>query len=236
VLAAVLALPSWGATGSRDFDGSTDYISLGASVGAYNNYTVSIWINPGDTVDWTGVAGRRLGSNYVWDIQMNVDESILGYSYQCGGSAHLSAAAWGNCDLSPTGGWYHFLMTVDDNTAMYLYLNGSQCESDTTATGSICTSTTAAAEIGSDGGDAPAWLYHFPGQLAHLSIWNRVLSAAEIAQDFRCPGSVAGGLVGYWPLWDSSTQYDLSTNSNNGTNNGTAASSDGPPIGCGKAN
>ena len=33
-----------------------------------------------------------------------------------------------------------------------------------------------------------------------------------------------------WPLTDSGTQYDFSGNGNDGTNNGTAASTDGPPV------
>jgi hypothetical protein len=69
------------------------------------------------------------------------------------------------------------------------------------------------------------------GLLAHVAVYSRRLFGAEIESSMHCPGSVTAGLVGYWPLWDSSTQYDLSNNSNNGTNSGSAASSDGPPIG-----
>ncbi|MDX1532830.1 MAG: LamG-like jellyroll fold domain-containing protein [Nitrosopumilaceae archaeon] len=70
------------------------------------------------------------------------------------------------------------------------------------------------------------------GKIAHLHIYNRVISMDEMTQISYGPGTRVSGLLGYWPLWDSSdTQRDLSGNGNNGTRDPSGEvtdNSDGP--------
>lgn len=51
------------------------------------------------------------------------------------------------------------------------------------------------------GGDNAFSQFAFPGQLAHIQIWNRLLNLGEFTQSMQWPGSVRNGLRGYWPMF-----------------------------------
>lgn len=56
----------------------------------------------------------------------------------------------------------------------------------------------------------------FPGRIAWLLIWSRQLSLGELRAQQHRP-HVTAGCVGFWMLWGTGTQPDLSGHLNNGT-------------------
>lgn len=68
------------------------------------------------------------------------------------------------------------------------------------------------------------------GQLAHVQIWNRILTLGEFVQAMHSPGSISNGLSGYWPMWFlgeciNQSQYNCLPN------NVSADKSSAPPVG-----
>ncbi|MCP4661775.1 MAG: PASTA domain-containing protein, partial [bacterium] len=72
-------------------------------------------------------------------------------------------------------------------------------------------------------------MFHFPGQIAEVSFWNRALTEAEIGEikRYRLAGDESG-LVGYWPLdhIDTGSVPDAGGNSLDGTIEGTLSTVD----------
>jgi hypothetical protein len=79
------------------------------------------------------------------------------------------------------------------------------------------------------GGMFDTGLRGFPGRIAWVLIFNRQLSLGELRQLQHRP-RVVSGCVGFWHLWGTGTQPDLSGHLNNGTVTGATASGH-PPMG-----
>lgn len=72
---------------------------------------------------------------------------------------------------------------------------------------------------------------YLTGNLAHIQLFNRVLSPEEIKQIMRFPGSIVNGRTGYWPLFGSaSPEPDYSGNGNHGTVTGAIKGTSEPQI------
>lgn len=80
--------------------------------------------------------------------------------------------------------------------------------------------------IGGNGGGVDR---AFPGAIAWFLFWNRQLSLGELRAQQHRPHMTAG-CVGFWHLWGTGTQPDLSGHLNNGTVTGATASAH-PPMG-----
>lgn len=127
------------------------------------------------------------------------DEAIL-HSETGSGSYRLTrgydfvTAEW-SVPRPAVGGWHHVCFTHDGTTAAPLgYVDGAPVTVTQTSApaGSVFTNTDPYV-IGNRAGFDRS----FPGDLAELAVWNRVLSAAEVRSVWR---NGAGGAAG-WALW-----------------------------------
>jgi len=153
--------------GTMDFDGSSDYVSVTMpSVGP--SLTIAAWINPdvntgGDNYkaifDWLG------GDEFLFGYRNN---KIVQYSYQ-------SDLLYSDTDLT-VGGWNYIVLTRTASVVTF-YLNGVADGGDSTST----RTPSGVAHIGSRSGTT----YEFNGKIAILRVYNRVLTAAEVLQNFN---------------------------------------------------
>jgi hypothetical protein len=169
------------------FDGSGDYISFtSASELQFLNrlpYTLEVWMyptsNPGAST-WTGIFNREdssVGSRDGYNIYLNGGSGTLHLAAErfCTGTATAVGKDYNNSDLLNI--WHHVVATYD-GTTLRLYRNGVQLNSGT-STGNI-TNTSKALEIGRRGTGS-----YFIGRLNGQKIYNKALSATEVAQNFN---------------------------------------------------
>jgi hypothetical protein len=109
-----------------------------------------------------------------------------------------------------TGTWYHGAVVIDSGTSTKFYINGSL---SSTRASSTISANDADLLFGQDtfGSD-------FEGKLDDVVIYNRILSASEVA-DIKGGTFPASGLLGKWTIeGDTGTSItDSSSNTNNGT-------------------
>ena len=164
----LVSAPTYNTNGYFVLNGSTQYatVNYSTSLWSTNNYTMNIWAR----MDGNGLSPPRAiiiskDSNY---IDMNSLVSIYQLSNQKTISG-LPPVAWGI--------WRNYTLTYDGTTG-YFYENGIQ-------TGSLATTltiyqTTNMLRIGCyDGGS-----YNLNGAISMAQVYNRALSAAEVAKNF----------------------------------------------------
>lgn len=178
-----------GTCGYGTFDGGNDYVSvpnlqniLGGTA------SLAFWIRTtqaGSNTAWeapgvTGVEESGGGNDVFWGFLRGNGHIAI----QKGNGAFAESAAAVN-----NGNWHHVVLTRNAATgAVQVYLNGSFSGSATSELGVV---TTAFSSIGriEDTGGTPV---HFNGQLDEMRIYDRVLTAAEVAivRDLRRPCDV----------------------------------------------
>lgn len=240
----LLAAPMWGQVGSRDSVASeNDYISISDSdsLTTTAGQTIAAWVNMDDATRF------RIFSKYDsstpangWEYWLTVaGDDKLSYSIydengDCSTAQDSIGRQYSTALTAQEGVWLFIASTWDGGTttaSIDLYVDGSVVDdADFNVSGTFTGVENCATDASMFAFLAPSSSNEGDGRMAYVHLYDRDLGVAEINQIMHCPGSIADGLVGYWPLTDSSTQYDLSPNSNNGTNSGTAASTDGPPI------
>ena len=200
------------------FDGSNDYVTMGAAPGLNaSTFTLETWFNwtgGGDTVS-TGSGGlatayplitkgrgegdgSNVDMNYFFGIQdgklaADFEDSATGLNHPVIGSSTVA-----------TGVWQHAAATYD-GTTWRLYLNGSL---DTTLvvgayaprSDSIQHSGLATAMTSTGVTDG-----FFQGALDEARIWNLARSEAEIAANINSQLTSGTGLIGRWGMNENST-------------------------------
>lgn len=212
------------------FDGSNDYISI-APYTDTDSFTVSLWVNPQYTTDnaifvtnvessnpwsgWSLMMDRPLGSCAIGDVCMWMHSDGTGGDW---------------IDFAydfPTNTWTHFAATYSTVTGyLTFYANGVKIFEELTAV----TPDTSSANTAFIGRGAPGWSpgdHFLDGSMDDVRIYNRALSAGEIANIYGQPSSctaTTANLAGHWTLNETSGSSiaDASGNGNTGTwNDGT---------------
>jgi len=171
-------------------------IDFNHSVSFPTTGSISLWVKPKfDQND--GLTHRffqvfKDGSNIFNVAKDNFptanDLRVLWYT-----SATTYTAAAGTYTLTENE-WNHILATWDDSAnEMYLYLNGSQIGSNTTSL--VTFDSTGIQYRFGDG------VFNASAIIAECSIWNRVLSAPEIAASAAGVSQFPFGQTDYFPLW-----------------------------------
>ena len=168
--------------GALSFDGVNDLVTVAdsASLDLTNAYTLEAWVRPTSTGDgWRNVLIKERPSSLAYGLysggypnRPSTWVTINGADVFVEGPAALPANAWTH------------LATTYDGTTLRLYVNGAQVASRA-ASG-------AAPVSGSPfriGGNT-IWSEWFAGQVDDVRVYNRVLTAPEIAADRDTP--VAG--------------------------------------------
>ena len=189
-----------------DFDGSGDYVTLPGGVGSSitNKITISAWVN----VD-TGDADRfaiydvykyTVTKNKSVQLRVNTDETIR-FFVSSDGENDDSLETVDTIDTN----WHHLAVTFDAGAAI-IYIDGQESISDTLSHTSI--NTTGITEyIGT-------YFYaseYAKGQIDHVLLYNRALSASEIALLYREPFAMvsdtgASSITG--ATWNASGKYN----------------------------
>ena len=227
-VAGVLAAPAW-ASGSRDFDGVDDRITIsdvsimqGGKAASY-----AVWVK-----------ADRLPSCPWGTYSLVRKDGEFNLQLMCNGSSPqgFNGAIWGNalgtnyfCPYTlTTGTWHHIVVrwdkTVNTGDTEILVDGTLVCTIDGNDTSNLANSSNALMF-----GNNEAYSEDFDGRMAHVRVFNKRLSDAEVAQEQNSPGSVSG-LVGYWKLSGLSPEPDSSGNNSSTAIAGTTVSTDGPPI------
>lgn len=209
------------------FNGNNQYLSH-ASISALNfgsgDFAVSFWMKP--LSPW--------GSGTIGVIGQKTSDSFNGWQiYQDSGHlSHLDMRITSSHNFLttatvPTGSWTYATF-VRSGGNIYWYLNGKL---DASNTDSSSISDTGLFYVGY----APTWTAYYPGILDDIRIYNRALSATEVAALYATGAvnpdhsntssgiSLNSGLVGYWTFdgpntnWKTGTELDSSGQGNNGS-------------------
>jgi hypothetical protein len=170
--------------GARAFNGTTDRIDFPAigdlSAGAF---TLSAWVYL-DSYPANGyILCLHESGDTQYGIVMNFNDAANRYfNLTIHGAADMVRGSAANGAVS--GAWTHYLATwsggaISDATRAKLYRGGVELSYSTPTNGAG----TPAGALGklSLGGRIYSDTRNFPGKIAQVAVWNRALSAAEIA-------------------------------------------------------
>lgn len=163
---------TYAADGSFSFNGSSDYISTSTAVTAKT------------VIAWCKLSTAAGGDYVIYGLDANGADNWLSinankaYAYATETSDVNNFGVTGTTTLNTTN-YYQICCTIDTNTVK-VYVNGVEEASSTQAftIGSWNTAPT----IGRRGSVAQRY---FPGNIDVVSVYNRVLSAAEIRENFN---------------------------------------------------
>ena len=232
---------------SRDFDGINDYISMGDVSELDFNYndpmSVSFWCKQTAGAAAKFAVGKQSNSGAAlpgWGVFTNNPSAArTNFAWQST-NASIYHNVMNDTDISTDdGAWHHFICTKGTGTALtdfVYYIDNLDYKSTNSAgrkivthVGAAHTQSTLTPAVFAIGARNAAQLY-LDGQMADVRVYNKVLSAAE-ADDLYNGLHVSDSLVGWWKLNETGanpTFTDYSVNTNDGTNNGTTESTDGP--------
>ncbi|MDD5703878.1 MAG: LamG domain-containing protein [Dehalococcoidales bacterium] len=158
----------WGSTG-RTFDGTDDVINCGSGAtldALTGNITVDAWIKPGSGGE--GTLGRILDKQMI-RLHMN-GGAIVNLAISVGAVFKGASAA---CSF---GSWHH-VVGIFNGTNVLIYVDNVLTTGDATA-GPIDAHAAESLYIGDSGSSSRC----FDGIIGEVAVWNRALSASEIAQ------------------------------------------------------
>jgi hypothetical protein len=154
---------------SFSFNGSSNNISIGSFSGYSTNLTCEAWFKTTSGATWKNIVCGPTN-----DVIFTVNSGLLNFG--CQGSSPIPHANYSTTTVN-TGAWFHGVATYNGNTVR-IYINGN-LESTNARTGTI---TAGAKNIGSNSGGTNEY---FNGTIDNVKMYNRALSAAEVAQNFN---------------------------------------------------
>ena len=167
--------------GSVVFDGVDDYVTMGsgidfAAVAFSAGFTINLWVFPTSAGMSALFSSAYGGSGTDWQTYIWSNTSTFGTAQRYGAGSQNDFSTAANY---PINNWYN-VVTTSNNTTSYIYVNGQQITS--AATGTIVNQP-ASREV---------WLGRFKnygipfsGKISVAHVYNRALTAAEVAQNFN---------------------------------------------------
>ena len=228
---------------SLDFDGTDDYINLSSPTALDDIYdgggTFSAWVYPTATTSYNTIYDKAYHGDRHNTLYLQ--EYYLGY-YRLSFERQWSTsnAYWRGTNSSyivPINAWSHIVLTYDDSTysnSPAFYVNGestSFTKYNTPESGETAVSDASYdLRIGFSNNETQP----FTGNIDEVAIWSVVLDADNVLAIYNSGSPIdlteASGnydnednLIGWWRMGDGteagegSTIYDMSNNSNNGT-------------------
>jgi hypothetical protein len=234
-LFSVDVLPSFINLNSLRFDGFTEYVNLGNTLSQTlqetDTFSISLWVNTGDFRDMSLFSTSRSGATNA-GIDIFLDSTLrlnfkLINSESGGNLIHVRANPSTTADV-----WTHYVITYDGTSSaggVNLRRDGGPVPK-TNVTDTLTGSTTHAQDA-VFGKQANSSLKYFDGKLDEISIWDRVLSNAEISEIYNggSPANLAdlsfeGSLLHWWRMGDGDTIPTITDN--RGSVNGTTVNMD----------
>ena len=161
----------FGTSGSYQFDGSNDYVSITDTYDP-ENYTIAVWIKPVDVTS-TSIFVRTdsTGPTNEWSHQLRITAESKAEHYTWDGAAKIVT---GGTTLSANT-WYHIVAVAENNGRERLYVNGVE-EGTSLAIGALWTLGDRY-YIGSNSGNS---MGYYSGNIKEVTVYNYSLSAAQI--------------------------------------------------------
>ena len=210
------------------FDGVNDYVARAdtISLSPTGALTLAAWINT------NSIAEDPFSNNSInvvlakWDNVTNKRSYVLGLNYNLDASVDFGISHNGSdYDVYRTGSvleagkWYHLTATYDGDSEYKIYLNGLEQNISVAAvsgSGTGINDNNAEVRIGNAVGWASLDSY-FDGQIDEPKVYHYVISQEQILAEYNKGVSVMlggdshaanEGLVGYWPMDESTTDWD----------------------------
>ncbi len=161
-------------SGRATCNGTTSGISVGdKDLSVTTAFTISAWVQPTSVASYNGVIGKAA---YAWTVQLNGSRLEM-HTWNDGGTAEPILLI-GTSGLVTAGAWHYVTVTYDGAGTAKSYVNGAL---DKTQTGiSEAFKNTAAAAVIGQGYNNGSNRF-LAGTIADVRIYNRALSASEIA-------------------------------------------------------
>jgi Concanavalin A-like lectin/glucanases superfamily len=161
---------TYNSNGTFSFNGSNSYIDCGNSTAVQLSTAVTLeaWVNPTSSSGLGNILQKNNNAGY----RMRIQNGDL-WAYSNGNSAVSSGGPCAN------GSWWHCVATFGPS-GIYIYLNGSLVGSSSSAY-SPSDASSGNLQVGcySPGSET------FNGTISVAKVYNRVLSAAEVQQNFN---------------------------------------------------
>jgi len=168
--------PTYSSTngGNLTFNGTNQYASTPLSIGGYAAFTISAWIK-------TTTASKEIAATYgvsnIFEFWLTTTKNVALYVYNTGTTYRTSSTVVG------TGSWVYCVGVYQgSNATLNTYVNGILDNGVLTGTIPASVATGASTVVI---GNVNSGSYYFNGSMGQISIYNRALSAAEIAQNYN---------------------------------------------------
>ena len=216
---------------SRDFDGTNDYVSLPS--GAYqafssgDDFTVACWCKPSVSISASSMMVGFVGNSVFTRPQISLfckSDGSMSVSVRQQANGNTNNVSTSSTDYR--GGWHHVALTYrGSDSRVELFIDGSSVGTDTTHSLTFATSDFDEGNIGALGATGAAYDGWFDGLVADVRKYDAIIGDSDI--DGLSNGTdYQTNLVGWW-LDDDDDVLD-NAGSNDGTNNGSTYSTDGP--------
>ena len=161
--------------GALSFDGVNDWVTVpdASSLDLTNAMTLEAWVRPRTGVDWRTILLKENVTSHAYALYASTDN---GNRPDVEATA---AALWGPSVL-PNNTWSHLAATYGGGT-IRLYVNGTQVATRTAST--LMPNTSGALRIGGNS----VWGEYFHGLIDDVRVYNRALTAVEVAVDRDAP-------------------------------------------------
>ena len=167
------------------FGGSANYIDLPASTFLdfnLNNFSIFTWINSSATANFGNIFNNMNVAGTL-GVQFLTQPSNGGCRVWIGDLAH-------NNTVNVTNGSWNYIGFVRDGDYVYFYVNGFL-----SSTGTGFAAKNATPNSGNDrriGRQTTNTAYDFNGQISNFKIYSRLLTAAEVSQNFNATRKTYG--------------------------------------------
>lgn len=171
------------------FDGTTEYYDTNQSLSS-ETFSVGAWFK-------TSASGIKMiicketTAGWPWNYRIWLNGGQIVGDIAQNASSNRSI---GSPLTSYNNGQWYYVMYTRSSTTQYLYVNGAEV---TTAAGSFASGTISNAQevwFGRSAftGGSPTGSYQYTGDLGECFVYNRVLTADEILQNYRATKSTYG--------------------------------------------
>lgn len=224
---ASLSLAASSFSGSRDFDGTTQYLENAASVISTYPHTMFCWgQSDSDTLQQSVLnTGDTAGTADNFEIAF--DGSAVGDPVFV--NARRSSSNIANTTTGyTTGVWTNVTGVQTSATSRAAFINGGSKGTNSTSAVPTSLDTT---RIGARARSAP--VQFFDGRIAQCAVWNVALTDAEVNEISRGLAPIfieTGALLNYWPVWGAVSPEPDMRGSAAMTLVNAPANADGPPI------